>query len=161
MQTSSRGFTLIELLVVIAIIGVLSSVVLASLNSARLRARDAAVKSGVRQLATLMHLEYNETGSYAALQSGWENVVGDCANSFSGTYATNARQMCVDIVENINTTNALYTGNNVSLSTTFSVMGRMPSNGHYFCIGSSGRSSTGPSSGTGGSWLLPGCYANP
>lgn len=161
MRTRSRGFTLIELLVVIAIIGVLSSVVLASLNTARLRARDAAVKSGVRQLATLMHLQYNETGSYAALQSGWVNSAANCATSFSGTYVTNARQMCVDIFENINTTNALYTGNNVSTATMFSVMGRMPSNGDYFCIGSSGRSSTGPSNSGGSSWILPGCYANP
>ncbi|MBI2048715.1 MAG: type II secretion system protein [Parcubacteria group bacterium] len=54
----AQGFTLIELLVVIAIIGVLSSVVFASLNSARTRGNDAARISNVKSLETAMELYY-------------------------------------------------------------------------------------------------------
>jgi len=56
----SAGFTLIELLVVIAIIGLLSSVVLASLNSARQKSRDARRISDVKQLQTALELYYDD-----------------------------------------------------------------------------------------------------
>jgi prepilin-type N-terminal cleavage/methylation domain-containing protein len=54
-----KGFTLIELLVVIAIIGILSSVVLASLALARLKAGDASIKSNLRTIQLQMEQVYD------------------------------------------------------------------------------------------------------
>ena len=59
-----KGFTLIELLVVIAIIALLSTVVLASLNTARSRARDAERKSELRQIQTAIEIYRSDTGSF-------------------------------------------------------------------------------------------------
>ena len=60
---AKRGFTLIELLVVIAIIGILASVVLASLNSARRKSRDARRLADIKQLQVAMELFFDSNAS--------------------------------------------------------------------------------------------------
>lgn len=59
----NRGFTLIELLVVIAIIGILASVVLASLNSARDKGQDASVKANLNGLRAQAELFYDDNSN--------------------------------------------------------------------------------------------------
>lgn len=63
---NKKGFTLIELLVVIAIIGMLSSLAVVSLNTARNKARDAQIKSDLSQFRTYAAVTY-DTGVYTAL----------------------------------------------------------------------------------------------
>ncbi len=63
LKNSKKGFTLIELLVVIAIIGILSSVVLASLNTARAKGSDAAVKANLSGVRAQAELYYDGTGA--------------------------------------------------------------------------------------------------
>jgi prepilin-type N-terminal cleavage/methylation domain-containing protein len=64
LRSAKRGFTLIELLVVIAIIGILSSVVLASLGTAREKARDATRISDIKNIQLALELYYDSRQSY-------------------------------------------------------------------------------------------------
>ncbi len=59
-SSKHSGFTLIELLVVIAIIGILAAVVLASLNTARAKARDSKRIQEITQINTAIALYMND-----------------------------------------------------------------------------------------------------
>jgi prepilin-type N-terminal cleavage/methylation domain-containing protein len=66
MNIAQKGFTLIELLVVIAIIGILSAVVMASLDTARGKASDAAAEEDLNNIMAQAELVYSNNGqSYA------------------------------------------------------------------------------------------------
>lgn len=64
MKINKRGFTLIELLVVIAIIGLLSTLAVVSLNTARVKARDARRMSDLKQVSTAIELYMAENEVY-------------------------------------------------------------------------------------------------
>ena len=75
MKINTKGFTLIELLVVIAIIGILSSVVLASLNTARGKGANAAVKSNLHGIRSQAEIIYdNNSQNYTNVCSD-QNVI--------------------------------------------------------------------------------------
>ena len=84
MQTSNKifnkGFTLIELLVVVAIIGLLSSVVLASLNSARAKARDAKRMSEIAEIQKAIEFYYDKYGQYPPVGQMLEDKVAIANN---------------------------------------------------------------------------------
>ena len=134
------GFTLIELLVVIAIIGILSSIVLVSLSSARSKGKDTRVVSDVNQIRTW--LESNNNGSvYNDISS---TAVAGTANN-AGTSTIPVSRGLGQLLSDANSQGGAYpsiyvvsTGVSGASSTigTYSIYGKT-SNG-YFCVSSGG-----------------------
>lgn len=106
MKKRERGFTLIELLVVIAIIGILSSVVLASLNGARKKGRDARRISDIKQMQLALEMYYDANSSeypdaLSSLASTYIATVptdpsnnGSCSNTYCYDNLTTAGAAC-------------------------------------------------------------------
>ncbi len=141
-----RGFTLIELLVVIAIIGILSAVVLASLNTARSKGQDAAIQSNLQTVQVQAEIYYGGTGttggdnSYGGTGSG--STAAECiadANSMWLEDSTISRAIVAAEAVNTDALATVICGSN---STNYAISARMPSTitgtASYYCVDSGG-----------------------
>lgn len=142
MKRNKRGFTLIELLVVIAIIGLLASIVLVSLNSARAKARDSKAQGDLRQIAIAMELYYDSNSRYANATTTTNTITsGDTAYTELATFLNPVP------TNNGDATNGLYNWYNPTSTEHFCVWAQSDATTtNYFYVSDSG-SGTRTSSG--------------
>jgi prepilin-type N-terminal cleavage/methylation domain-containing protein len=126
-----RGFTLIELLVVIAIIGILSSVVLASLNTARNKGADAAIKSNLAAARAQAELFYDANGNSYANLCGATAVGGVKTIAASVQAAIDARGGSDTVAAACNAT-----------ATAWAASVQLKSTTDYYCVDSTGAAAT-------------------
>ncbi len=117
---NKKGFTLIELLVVIAIIGLLSTLAVVALGSAREKSRDAKRVSDIRQIQTALELYYADNNAYPAgsgIVLGTTNYA--CLNA-SGFTTANCASPYMGVVPSDPSTNA-YTYTVASSTTAYTL----------------------------------------
>lgn len=156
-----KGFTLIELLVVISIIAMLSTIILASLNSARSKGSDAAVKEGMHNLQEQAALYYSSSSNYASLgitsygPNGWNQDTTLTSGIPSGTnynlcngklgygnpswYTVFNDSQVESIVNSIISNSTGFSDINCSAGpSTFNFVAGLKGAGGYWCVDSTG-----------------------
>lgn len=150
-----NGFTLIELLVVIAIIGLLASIVMVGLNSARLRSKDGKVQQEVVQLRSQFNLDYNSTAQTYAFSCPALKTVCESGTNSSGAltttgaswgtsaaYANLATEIWKANSNGLKITASSVSGSASSPATGFALYAKLPSSAagptKYFCVDSRG-----------------------
>ena len=151
----SQGFTVLELLVVIAIIGILSAVVLMSVNSARMKAKDARVISDVKSMRTLAELGYNGS-SYADIcpddrQPHTNGATMATAFNWNWCVGPNSQAMQY-LADDISKQGGGYAILGIKTKATdpynavsYAIFGHLVSSSKYFCLDSLGGSSAATS----------------
>jgi prepilin-type N-terminal cleavage/methylation domain-containing protein len=133
----SKGFTLIELLVVIAIIGILSSVVLASLNTARAKGSDSAIKAQLSAIRPQAEIVYDNLGSYGTSSAATNLAQCTVASTMYMADAT-IKNMITALINNAASGSVVCstTGNP---ATAWAVSAGLKTTG-YWCVDSTGAS---------------------
>ena len=141
-----KGFTLIELLVVIAIIGILSSVVITNLSSARVKATDTTIKGNLSSVRSSASIEYENIGS-SYNNTGTDISGVDCYDSSdSGTIFRSVNiQNALRQIKTLNNDQALYC--NVT-SNAYAIVAPLKTPNTFWCIDSNGVSRDVNTSGT-------------
>ena len=100
-STKSKGFTLIELLVVVAVIGLLSTLAIIALGSARTKARDAKRISDVKDTRNALELYFADYGKYPlspeGIQLGLSGAV--CLDNSIGGWSATCENPYMSIVQ--------------------------------------------------------------
>lgn len=133
----SKGFTLIELLVVIAIIGILSSVVLSSLSTARVKGQDTAIQSELSNMRAQAELYYGESGNKYSSTTPTTGPI-TCITSEDDLFGKVSENGLGELIDGIKLTYDASNPQCYASKVNWSVSATLPSGGSW-CVDNTGK----------------------